>query len=81
MRDKKICPYTADTTVLGKHIEMKCVLPVGHAGLHLSPYGRWWNKRERDDEYSKGMDNPNAKSATGRTKRVYVLPADMGRKK
>jgi hypothetical protein len=70
--DRSVCPCIMRTTVLGQVIEMKCVLPRWHKDKHLSPWGRWFNRLERDDNLSQMFDNPRARSATGKRKVVKL---------
>jgi hypothetical protein len=60
-------------------MQLQCVLPTGHAGQHMSKYGRWWNRNEFMEGVSKAADNPNAQSATGR--RTVFMGPDLRIKK
>ena len=72
---KRKCRATFDVkdhTGRGLHT-MKCLLRAGHEGSHLDQHGTWWNRNAFLEEVSRHSDNPNAKSATGKAGRLYII--------
>jgi len=55
-------------------MQLQCVLPTGHPGLHMDQHGsRWWNRNAFMEDISRREDNQNAQSATGK-RMIFIGP-------